>query len=189
MAIVKKLTTNMLVFMAMAVGLNFAGCFVALVLKLPVYLDSMGTLLSAVLMGPAAGAAVGGLTALINGATIDPVSLYFLPVQVVAGVSTGLLFKSGRFEGLKSVLAIVLVTLFVSVMSSVIVAFVFNGVTSSGSSLIVAVLKNSGINIVASVFSTQIVTDLLDKAICFSVVFGIIKVMPVPLKNKLVKHY
>ena len=180
----KKLTTNMLVFMAMAVGLNFVGCFVALVLKLPVYLDSMGTLLSAVLMGPAAGAAVGGLTALI-----DPVSLYFLPVQVVAGVSTGLLFKSGRFEGLKSVLAIVLVTLFVSVMSSVIVAFVFNGVTSSGSSLIVAVLKNSGINIVASVFSTQIVTDLLDKAICFSVVFGIIKVMPVPLKNKLVKHY
>ncbi|WP_417087802.1 ECF transporter S component, partial [Eubacterium maltosivorans] len=133
----KKLTTNMLVFMAMAVGLNFVGCFVALVLKLPVYLDSIGTLLSAVLLGPAAGAVVGGLTALINGATIDPVSLYFLPVQVVAGVSTGLLFKNGRFEGLKSVLAIVLVTLFVSVMSSVIVAFVFNGVTSSGSSFIV----------------------------------------------------
>ena len=87
----KKLTTNMLVFMAMAVGLNCVGCFVSLVLKHPVYLDSIGTLLSAVLLGPAAGAVVGGLTALINGATIDPVSLYFLPVQVVAGVSLSLI--------------------------------------------------------------------------------------------------
>lgn len=182
----KKLTTNTLVFMSLSIVLNFIGCFIALMLKLPIYLDSIGTLLSSVLLGPVCGAVVGGLTALINGATIDPISFYFIPVQMIAGITTGILFKNGQFEGFRSVIFIILVSIFVAIMSSVIVAFVFNGVSSSGSSLIVALLNKSGIDIFISVLSTQIITDLLDKAICFGLVFGIIKSIPMRLKNKLV---
>lgn len=61
-------------------------------------------------------------------------------------------------------------------------------VTSSGSSIIVAVLKNSGVNIVTSVFSTQIFTDLLDKGISFFVVFTILKAMPNRLKLNLYRE-
>lgn len=180
--------TNVLVFMSLCIVVNFIGAYIALLAKLPIYLDSIGTILSAVMLGPTCGAITGGLTALINGSTFDPISLYFLPVQVVAGISTGLLFKTKQFEGIKSIAKIILVAILVAIMSAVVVSFVFDGVTSSGSSLIVAVLKNSGINMIASVFSTQIFTDLLDKFVIFGLVFGIIKTIPSNVKIKLIKH-
>ena len=38
-------------------------------------------------------------------------------------------------------------------------------------------------SIITSVFSTQIFTDLLDKAISFGVVFTIIRMLPVNIKS------
>ncbi|SDX46137.1 ECF transporter S component [Eubacterium barkeri] len=173
-----KLNPQTLCFGALMIGINILGGFLALMLKLPIYLDSMGTILSALILGPLGGGLVGILTALINGLTFDPVSLYFLPVQLFIGVATGLLFKNGRFEGIKSLLSIILIAVLVSMISSIIVALVFDGVTSSGSSLIVAVMRNVGINLFASVFSTQIITDILDKAIAFAIAFAAIRAIP-----------
>lgn len=174
----KKLSVSTMVFMALCIVINILGGFIALTLKLPIYLDSIGTIMSAVTLGPVCGGIVGILTSIVNGATYDPVSFLFIPVQLVLGVSTGLLFRSGKFNGIKSILSIVVVTVLGSITSSIIVALVFNGVTSSGSSMIVAVLKNSGVSIITSVFSTQIFTDLLDKAIAFFIVFTVLKAMP-----------
>ncbi len=184
----KKFSVSMIVFMSLCIVMNVLGGFIALSLKLPVYIDSMGTIMSAVTLGPISGGIVGILTSMVNGATFDPISFLFIPVQLVIGVSTGLLFRSGKFDGIKSILSIILITVLGSITASIITAIVFNGVTSSGSSIIVAVLKNSGVNIITSVFSTQIFTDLLDKGISFFVVFSILKAMPNSLKLNLYKE-
>ncbi|MEG2210656.1 MAG: ECF transporter S component [Eubacterium sp.] len=178
---------NILIFMSLGIVVNFVGGYIALLAKLPIYLDSIGTLLSAVMFGPFCGAVVGGMTSIINGATFDPVSFYFAPVQIIAGISTGFLFKSGKFEGLKSILSILIVAILVSMASSIIVSFVFDGVTSSGSSLIVAILRNAGVNLLTAVFSIQVLTDLLDKVVSFSLVFCVIKTIPSTIKLKLTK--
>ena len=179
---------NKITFMGLAIAINIIGGFIAIALKLPIYIDTMGTILVSILFGPISGAIVGGLTSIINGMTFDPISIYFIPVQIAFAISTGLLFKDNKFRGIKSILSIIVVTLVNSVAAAIIVSFVFEGVTSSGSSILVAILKNSGISILTSVFSTQIFTDLLDKAISFGVVFTIIKMLPMSIKSKIIER-
>lgn len=176
------------IFIGLAIAINLIGGFIAVTLKLPIYLDTIGTILVSVMFGPVCGAMAGGLTSIVNGITFDPISFYFIPVQIVLGLVTGVLIKEKKFCGFKTILKIVLITVISSSVSSVIAAFVFNGVTSSGSSILVAVLKNSGISIVTAVFSTQIFTDLLDKAISFAVVFAAIKIMPLNMKNLIIRN-
>lgn len=176
------------IFIGLAIAINLIGGFIALTLKLPIYLDTIGTILVSVMFGPVGGAMAGGLTSIVNGITFDPISFYFIPVQIVLGLVTGVLIKQKKFCGFKTILKIILITVISSSVSSVIAAFVFNGVTSSGSSILVAVLKDSGISIVTAVFSTQIFTDLLDKAISFAVVFAAIKIMPFNMKNLIIRN-
>lgn len=164
-------------FMGIAIAINLIVGFAVLALRLPIYLDTIGTILVSILLGPISGATVGGLSSIVNGVTYDPMSFYFIPVQVVVGIATGILFKNKDIKGLKMILSIIIITILGSSTASIIVAFVFEGVSSSGSSILVAILKNSGVSIITSVFSTQIFTDLLDKFISFGLVFIIIKKM------------
>lgn len=176
------------IFIGLAIAINLIGGFIALTLKLPIYLDTIGTILVSVMFGPVCGAMAGGLTSIVNGITFDPISFYFIPVQIVLGLVIGVLVKEKKFCGFKTILQVALITVISSSVSSIIAAFVFNGVTSSGSSILVAVLKNSGISIVTAVFSTQIFTDLFDKAISFAVVFAAIKIMPINMKNLIIRN-
>ena len=66
-------TTRTLVLMPVAIALNIAlGSTVQQALKLPIYLDSVGTVLTGVLAGPLAGAATGALTNLIWAYVLPP---------------------------------------------------------------------------------------------------------------------
>ncbi|WP_252229008.1 MULTISPECIES: ECF transporter S component [unclassified Clostridium] len=183
----KKINLNVMIFMSLCIVINLVGGFIALSFKLPIYIDTIGTLLSAVLLGPINGGIVGGLTSIVNGSTFDPISFYFMPVQIIVGLSTGVCFKNSKFEGIKSALSIILITILGSITASIVAAFVFNGVTSSGSSIFVAVFKNLGISTVTAVFSTQIFTDLLDKVVSFALVFSVVKAMPIKITMNLVR--
>ena len=66
--------------MSIAVVINIVGAFIATTLKLPIFIDTIGTFLSAFLFGPVGGMLTGMVTSLINGLTFDPYSLYFIPV-------------------------------------------------------------------------------------------------------------
>jgi energy-coupling factor transport system substrate-specific component len=167
-----------LCFLAITVAINIIGGFLALILRLPIYLDSMGTILSALILGPFYGALTGLMTALVNGATFDPVSFYFAPVYVVTGLVTGFLFRDGQYTGIKAWFSIILIGLLISSLSSLVVSIVFNGVTSSGSSYIVAVLHSLGMDLTTSIFVTQVATDVLDKSLAFLVDFAVLQVTP-----------
>ena len=176
--------TFKITFMAMCVGFNIIGAFVALALKMPIYLDTIGTFLSAFLLGPISGIITGSVSAFINGVTFDPISIYFIPVQAMTGLMAGILFKKGLFKKKLIPVGMLTVTIGSSIIASIISAYVFGGITSSGSSFIVMYLKEAGINIITSIFSTQILTDLVDKAIVISLVIYLIKIIPVSLKEK-----
>lgn len=170
--------TFKITFMSLAVVINIVGAFIAASLKLPIFIDTIGTFLSAFLFGPIGGVLTGLATSLINGLTFDPYSLYFMPVQIIIGLMAGLCYKKGLFKGKLIVLGIIIVTIIGSLIASLISAFVFGGITSSGTSFIIMYLKEAGVNIVASIFSTQILFDLLDKSIAVSLVLALIKALP-----------
>src|SRR5918996_5965177 len=83
----RQFSTRVIALIPVAIAINIVlGYMVQTVLKLPIYLDSIGTILVGVLAGPIAGAVTGVLTNLIwqyapgiGGGTIGPFA-------VVAGV-------------------------------------------------------------------------------------------------------
>ncbi len=83
-----KLTT-----LALCGVINILGGTIALLLRLPVYLDSIGTVLAAALFGPAAGLVPGLISGLISGMTSDVYAFYYIPVQLVIGLVAGLVFR------------------------------------------------------------------------------------------------
>jgi energy-coupling factor transport system substrate-specific component len=92
-SITRQFDTRTLVLMPVAMALNIVlGTAVASALKIPIYLDSIGTILVAALAGPLAGAATGFLTNVVWTYLAPPPfgSPYAVPFAVVA-VVVGLL--------------------------------------------------------------------------------------------------
>lgn len=178
----KRSNTFKITIMSIAVVINIVGAFIATTLKLPIFIDTIGTFLSAFLFGPVGGMLTGMVTSLINGLTFDPYSLYFIPVQAIIGLMAGVCYKKNLFKGKFLILGIIITTVMGSIVASLISAFVFGGITSSGTSFIVMYLKEAGVNIVTSVFSTQILFDLIDKGITVLLVLTILKALPANIK-------
>ena len=64
--------TQTWVLIPIAIAINLAIGQIVLVLKLPVFLDSIGTVMVGVLCGPWAGALTGALSNTIAGIALDP---------------------------------------------------------------------------------------------------------------------
>ena len=174
-----KLTT-----LALCGVINILGGTVALLLRLPVYLDSIGTVLAAALFGPVAGLVPGLISGLISGMTSDVYAFYYIPVQLILGLVAGLVFRKlrpshtagSRSEGLslrtmgwKLFPAALVISLPGTVVSSTITAVVFGGITSSGSTVLVQLLHSLGMNLTLSVCVVQAMTDFVDRMIVLAV--------------------
>ena len=155
---------------ALAVCINMAGGQIALALHLPIYLDSIGTILIASLLGPWFGMLPGLLSGFFMGITVDIYSLYFAPVAMVTGFMAGLVFSRAAFS--KRVLPVLAfaVTVPGTLVSSFINAALFGGVTSSGSSLLVQLLKHTPLGLTGSIFTVQLLTDYADRCLSMAVV-------------------
>ena len=94
-SVTTQFTTRTLILMPVAIALNIIlGQTVAAALKIPIYLDSIGTILVGVLAGPLAGAATGFLANLLWAYVIPPPFQYppaaaFAIVAAVIGLIAG----------------------------------------------------------------------------------------------------
>lgn len=98
----KEFSTRTLVLIPIAIAINIAVGQLVYVLKLPIYLDSIGTVLVGALVGPWAGAVTGGLANLLWGVVPPPLqnaySVPFFYVAIVIGLMAGFFGKRGVFE-------------------------------------------------------------------------------------------
>ena len=166
----KKMTVNQMVLIALAACINTAGGQAALALRLPVYLDSIGTILAGILLGPVYGMLPNLLSGILMGMTTDIYSLYFAPVGMVTGFMAGLASRRmpelmGRVRGLRLFLAAALITVPGTIVSSLICAGLFGGITSSGSTVLVQLLSHTPLGMTASIFLVQVITDLADRTV------------------------
>ena len=95
-----KITTYHLCLIALAVVINLVGGQIALILRLPIYLDSIGTILIAAACGPVYGMIPNVLSGLVLGMTSDIYSLYYAPVGILFGFLTGLAWQKKKRQAL-----------------------------------------------------------------------------------------
>lgn len=242
-------STRVITLMPVAIAINIVlGYTVQTVLKLPIYLDSIGTILVGVLCGPIAGALTGILTNLIwqyapgiGGGTVGPFAITAGVIGLLAGLWGYLgVYRSRPASGTQllvaaviaaalvilvsipifnnpaytdpniggypdwvysaaiviAIIAAVVVAAFIYVrrdlaglwvavsgvvtgivaafVSAPIAAYVFGGVTGSGTDVIVAALRQGGADVLQASLGQGLFSDPIDKTITSFVVFIIL---------------
>ena len=161
-----------------------AGAQLALTLHLPVYLDSIGTIMAGAMLGPVYGMLPSFLSGIVLGMTIDIYSFYFAPAGMIVGLMSGLAWKLHLAEKGRLWLAAAVVALPGTLVSSVICAVLFGGVTSSGSMVLVQLLARTPLGMTASIFVVQIVTEYVDRLISLFLVAVLLRTLPYDLKRR-----
>ena len=83
-----------LAMVPVGIALNIVGGLLASTLKLPVFLDTIGTILTAAILGPWWGALTGGLSNVLASLQ-SPMDAWFAIVNILVGLIVG--FASRRF--------------------------------------------------------------------------------------------
>ena len=175
--------TYVIALVPVASVLNVIGGTVAGALKLPIFLDMIGTAVVAMTIGPWWGALVGVITNVTSGFITGPVSIPFAACNVVGALIWGYGTKWGwandklKFSGLSVASAVG-----VSLMAAPIVIFVFGGATGHASDVLTAGLIAAGGDMWTSVFSSNIIVSSADKILSSFLALAIIGALPTNLQ-------
>lgn len=174
-----QLTTLTLALIPLAIAVNIVVGQLTALLRLPLYLDSIGTVLVGALAGPLAGALTGALSNVLWGLIMAPTALPFAITAAVIGALAGLFGRWGWFRQLPRALVAGLVTgIVAAVVSAPIAAHLFGGVTGGGTDALVAFFQSVGANILQATLGQGLVSDPLDKMITCGVVWLALRALP-----------
>lgn len=173
-----------LTYGAMCITLNVVLGTVVSGLKIPLlFLDTIGTVMMAVLYGPWWGALVGLLTNLVLGVTSSPSAIFFGIVNIAVALVVG--FMARKFNFMKWYVALItgmILAIIAPLIGTPISVAVFGGLNGSGMDVIVLWLRASGESVFASTFISRVTGNFLDKiATCLLVMF-IVSKLPYLLK-------
>jgi energy-coupling factor transport system substrate-specific component len=174
-SIKRDFSTMTWVLMPVAIAINIVIGQIVVLLKLPVYIDSIGTVLVAVIAGPWAGALTGTLSNIIWGLAVDPNALPWFPVAMVIGFVAGLLANAGMFKSWWKVVISGLIIAVASALTGSVIQVWLGGITASGSSLFTAYLLETGRGLVEAVLATNFIAEPIDKIATALLAFAIIK--------------
>ncbi|NQW02444.1 MAG: hypothetical protein HQ485_00275 [Acidobacteria bacterium] len=148
-------------------------------LKLPIYLDSTGIVLASLLLGWRAGATCAVLTCAIGFFVVNPYLPFFTVTAVIIAVVVDQLRRRNMYRtpGLTVVSALILACA-AALASAPVAAFVFGGVTTSGSDLITAFFRATGQTLLESVMISQFTSEPVDKLIVTLVSIAVIRALP-----------
>jgi energy-coupling factor transport system substrate-specific component len=175
-----EFSTKALVLIPICAGINLVGGAIAAGLKLPVFLDMIGTVVAAALAGPWVAATVGLITNIFLALVSNPVYLPYAAVSILVALVTGYMIRAGSFKSIWGVVLTCLAATAVSVVSaSTVTVFVFGGATgATGSSAVTAGLIATMGSIWKGVITSALIENLIDRAIAFAVAYIILKRIP-----------
>ncbi|MGB0098679.1 MAG: ECF transporter S component [Nocardioides sp.] len=155
------------VLMLACVVINLVGRIVVDLLRLPIYLDMVGTAIAAVVLGPWSGALVGVVTNFAGAGVSGPESLPFAAVNVVGALIWGYGVRSRRWGStIPRYFALnILVALACTLVAVPIIAFSLDGVTGNGADAVIGTVRAASHSLVFAVFSVNLLTSIVDKMI------------------------
>lgn len=173
------MNARLLALLPAAIAINLVVGGLVNALGLPLYLDSIGTILATVLAGPAVGMLAGAIGQLLFGLINGYQWIPFGIIQVVIALLASVAAAQGGFRSMGRTVGWGLLTgLVAGALSSVISYVLFKGVTATGTTAVVTLLRQLGWSLPAAVTASSLALDLADKAVAFAVVGALVRSLP-----------
>ncbi|MCI7789961.1 MAG: ECF transporter S component [Lachnospiraceae bacterium] len=174
------------VLIPVCIGINFLGKLFASTLKLPLWLDSIGTCIGAILGGPIIGGLCGAINNLVYGLIIgDNITIIYLFTSLGIGVATGIMARLGFMKTfLKSLLTACVAGLVAVVISTPLNVIFWGGTTGNvwGDALF-AYTQANNMPVFLGSFLDEVVVDVPDKLITLIIVYLICLALPKKLTS------
>ena len=176
-----KFNAACFVLIPACIGINYLGKLFASVLKLPLWLDSIGTCIGAVLGGPVIGAICGAANNLIYGFTTgDAITLIYALTSLCIGVAVGIMARLGQMKSLKGAVLTACAGGFTAVAVSTPLNILFWGGTTGNvwGDAVFAWSQASAMPVALGSLLDEIVVDVPDKLITLLITYAIVKGLP-----------
>lgn len=182
----KEFSTLAIVTIPVAIAINVAVGQLVVALKLPLYLDSIGTVLTGALIGPWVGALTGFLSNVVWTMTgLFPPAIAWAGVAAIIGVLAAVFRQSGWFGSWwQAALAGLVTGVVAAILSAPIAAYVYGGVTGSGTDAVVAMFRAAGLDMLGANMAQGVVSDPLDKLATFLIVWAVLLALPGRVKAR-----
>lgn len=174
------LNTASLILIPAGVGINYIGKLFVQMLQLPLWLDSIGTCLTACLAGPVVGALCGAINNVIYGLTMSPISMVYALSQAGIGIVVGLMAYYGSMKRVGTTL----LTGFLAGSAAVLIStplnmFFWGGTTGNiWGDAVYALCLAKDLPVWMASMIDEIMVDVPDKIIVLMIVLGMYKNLP-----------
>lgn len=145
-------------------------------LPVPLYIDSIGTVLMSALAGPIAGMVTGVISPIIWG-TFNPTVVPFAADYAMIGLLAGFVPWHSAKRWLAPLLGIV-VGIISAFMAAPVANFIFGGTAGTGTGLLVTIYKGLGFDTMTAVYLQSLSSDPIDKFLVFGLVAIIMAALP-----------
>jgi len=172
-------STNAMIFASLGIVINIVFGTVVQSLQVPLlFLDTIGTIFVAAVLGPFAGALTGGLTNVIQGMITNPKNIPFALVNIAIGLIVGFIAKKFKFNIKTAVVTGLILSVVAPLIGTPIAVLVYGGVTGGGTDIIFAWLLASGQKIFTAAFIPRITGNFVDKIVSAVIVALLIQKLP-----------
>ena len=175
-----------IVLIPVCIGINFLGKMFASALKLPLWLDAIGTCIGAVLGGPIIGGLCGAISNLVYGLIIgDNITIIYLFTSLGIGIAAGIMARLGFMESFPKSLLTACAAGFAAVVISTPLNVIFWGGTTGNvwGDALFAVTQANNMPVWLGSFLDEVVVDVPDKLITVIVVYFIMLALPKKLTS------
>lgn len=174
----KRSKPEYLALIAVCISINIGIGFIVSALKLPFYLDSIGTILATFLGGPLAGI-VTGILSVVIGSIYTPTLWAYAITAVCVAVFTSATIKLGYLRTLlATILGGIVLGIVTAIVSAPITTYLFGGVSLAGADAFTAFFAATGQTLLNSVVLGGLATDPVDKLFTSLIVYMLLKRIP-----------
>ena len=181
-----KFSTAVIVLIPACIIINYLGKLIASVLKLPLWLDSIGTCIGACLGGPIIGGICGAANNLIYGFTTgDNITLVYALTSFFIGIAVGVMARLGHMKTLQGALLTSVAGGLAAVLVSTPLNVIFWGGTTGNiwGDALFAATQAAKMPVFLGSLLDEVVVDVPDKLITVLIVFLIVGGLPKKLTS------
>lgn len=172
------------VMILLAIFINLGGKLVALNLNIPLYLDTAGTILCALLCGYLPSIFVALVTNFIS-MVINEKSIYYDAINILIALSTVFITRSGMKRSIKSHMILIATYTFLGgICGGLISIFLNNMSVNVYNNFIIDYFLGKGMPFETGWYISNLFYELIDKTISFSIVLLIFNLVPQRLYYK-----